>query len=306
MTGMTDFIAQNYLNYVAGLTAMPALPATEWLALFTAVGSDAGTGFTEVASGVNYGRVQIAGSSLMTALTASGSPTLNLTPVPAWIQPGMSVTNTTTPGSIAANTTVLSTATNTITMSNNATAGIASGNSLRFAAFTPASGSSPSLIQNGSIISYLQATGAGFGTTIAFGIYDASGIGAGNLLNWDFLGNFPWVPFFSAAGPSASGASFSVANNGYTNGDPIICNAEYGGTLPTVTQGSLVNYTINFVWNQATNSFNLNSTSGTPGSGTAVWTSNTGGGELRKITQQLIPAGVTASFAAGTLVLTAA
>lgn len=59
MTGMTDLLADNVLQYVTGKVAMPALatPGHIWVALFTAVGTDAGTGFTEV-SGSNYARVQ--------------------------------------------------------------------------------------------------------------------------------------------------------------------------------------------------------------------------------------------------------
>lgn len=55
MTGLSQYSAENVLNYVVGKTAMPALP-TAYLALFTAVGTDAGTGFTEV-SGGGYARV---------------------------------------------------------------------------------------------------------------------------------------------------------------------------------------------------------------------------------------------------------
>jgi hypothetical protein len=59
MTGLTEFSAQNVLNYIVGKTAMPTLPTT-FLALFTAVGTDAGTGFTEVSAG-GYARVATAG-----------------------------------------------------------------------------------------------------------------------------------------------------------------------------------------------------------------------------------------------------
>jgi hypothetical protein len=55
MTGLTSYSAENVLNYIVGKTAMPTLP-TGHLALFTAVGTDAGTGFTEV-SGGSYARV---------------------------------------------------------------------------------------------------------------------------------------------------------------------------------------------------------------------------------------------------------
>lgn len=50
MTGLTNYSAFNVLNYLTGQKAMPALPAI-YLALFTAVGTDVGTGFTEVSGG---------------------------------------------------------------------------------------------------------------------------------------------------------------------------------------------------------------------------------------------------------------
>jgi hypothetical protein len=59
MTGMTDYSAQHFLDWVDGKTAMPSLP-TAYAALFTAVGTDAGSGFTEVTGG-SYARVALAG-----------------------------------------------------------------------------------------------------------------------------------------------------------------------------------------------------------------------------------------------------
>ncbi len=60
MTGMTDYSAQDWLDYIVGKTAMPSIP-TAYIALFTAVGTDAGSGFTEV-SGGSYARVTTAGT----------------------------------------------------------------------------------------------------------------------------------------------------------------------------------------------------------------------------------------------------
>lgn len=74
MTGMTDYSADNWLAYIVGKTAMPSLP-TVYAALFTAVGVDAGTGFTEV-SGGSYARVATSGS---TWNAASGSQPSTLT-----------------------------------------------------------------------------------------------------------------------------------------------------------------------------------------------------------------------------------
>jgi hypothetical protein len=61
MTGMTDYSADNWLAYIVGKTAIPSLP-TAYVALFTAVGTDAGTGFTEV-SGGSYARVTTSGAT---------------------------------------------------------------------------------------------------------------------------------------------------------------------------------------------------------------------------------------------------
>lgn len=60
MTGMSNYSAQHFLDWVVGKTAMPSLPSG-YLALFTGVGTDAGTGFTEV-SGNGYARASFAGS----------------------------------------------------------------------------------------------------------------------------------------------------------------------------------------------------------------------------------------------------
>ncbi len=47
MAGLSQRRAENILNYVVGKTATPTLPTT-YLALFTAVGTDSGTGATTV------------------------------------------------------------------------------------------------------------------------------------------------------------------------------------------------------------------------------------------------------------------
>src|SRR5690348_16037633 len=91
MTGLTNYSADNVLNYFTGQIAMPALPAV-YLALFTAVGTDAGTGFTEVSGGA-YARIQIAGGDIAasgTWTTISTSITLAST-APSWIVAGMSI-----------------------------------------------------------------------------------------------------------------------------------------------------------------------------------------------------------------------
>ena len=48
MTGLTNYTAQGLLGHITGKTAIYSLPTT-YVALFTAVGTDVGTGFTEAA-----------------------------------------------------------------------------------------------------------------------------------------------------------------------------------------------------------------------------------------------------------------
>lgn len=298
MSGLSDYTAKNLLNWLTGGVAQPSLPSV-WLALFTAVGTDAGSGFTEV-SGGSYARVQVAGTQATNGTTASGNPTLHFASTPSWIVAGMEIYNSTTPSSISAATTVLSVTGTTVTMSANAAgAGVGSGDTIIFTAFSTATGTGPSTITNNSAIT-LPASTANWGTVIAFGLYDASS--SGNLLLWDFLGNYPWIPFESTNVGSGNGPVFSVKANAYSNTDPVVLTAEYGGTLPTLTAGTITAYTPNFVANQATDSLTLQQTSG----GSAITSSSTGSGMMRKITQQSIPSGITASFAASALTATAA
>jgi hypothetical protein len=64
MVGMTEYVADSVLAWLVGKTAMPSLP-TVYVGLFTAVGLDDGTGFTEV-SGGSYARVVTAGGDWST------------------------------------------------------------------------------------------------------------------------------------------------------------------------------------------------------------------------------------------------
>lgn len=219
MTGYSDYSAQNSLNYIVGKTAIPALP-TAYVALFTAVGTDAGTGFTEVTGG-SYARVATSGAT-----------------------------------------------------------------------WNAASGSAPSSITNAAAITYSTAT-ANWGTVIAFGLYDA--LTVGNLLAWDYLGNFSWLP---ATVSLASPAVLTVKAHGYSAADPIIFSTEYGGTAPTFSQSNFTG--VLSVVSPATDTFTVTN------SATAVNTSSTGSGMVRKIVQQSIPSGVQASFAIGAMTVTLA
>lgn len=78
MTGMSDYTAQRLLNWVVGKTAMPALPSG-FLALFTAVGTDAG-GFTEPV-GNGYARAAFAGTDWNAASGSAPSTNSNVNPI---------------------------------------------------------------------------------------------------------------------------------------------------------------------------------------------------------------------------------
>lgn len=302
MAGLADYFAENQLNYITGQVAMPALPAV-FLALFTtAPTSDAGTGGTEVStSGTGYARVQVAGTQATNGTTASGNATLHFASTPTWIVAGMSVRDITASTVIPAGTTVLSTTGTTVVMSQNATgAGVGSGDTIVFSAWPAASasvGTEPSVVPatltNGAIIAYQPATGAGFGTVLAFALYDA--VTAGNMLMWDWLGNFAWLP---ATMTAASPGVITAHAHGYSAADPVVVSTKYGGTLPTFSQSNLTG--VLAVVSPATDTFTVTNAS------TAVNTSTSGDFMVRKILQQSIPSGVTASFAASTLPLFAA
>jgi hypothetical protein len=213
MTGLTSYSAQNVINYIGGKTAMPTLP-TAYVALFTAVGTDAGTGFTEV-SGGSYARVATTGAT-----------------------------------------------------------------------WNAASGVAPSSTTNAAIISFPAAT-ASWGNVIAWGLYDAAT--AGNLLEWDYLGNNPWYPFTCTnASPgvlTAIGITAGSSPN-LANGSIVVVNAEYGGALPAGLTGG-TQYTVAGL---SADTFNVGAN-----------TTSTGSGMVRAITVQAIAANSTWSFGIGAL-----
>jgi len=290
MSGLSDYSSKAFLNWLAGGAATPSLPAV-YLALFTAVGVDAGTGFTEV-SGGSYARVQVAGAVTAAGAISTGAATVTMPNVSGypWVAPGMNVYDATNSKQIG---TVLSWVGTTLTLTGNASNnGSGSTDSLIFSAFSPASGSAPSSNTNGAAITFPQATGS-WGTAIAFGLYDASS--SGNLLHWDYLGNYSWLP---ATVSSASPGILTVKGHGYSAADPIVFSTEFGGTAPSFSQSNFTG--VLAVVSPATDSFSVTNAS------TAVNTSSTGSGMVRKILQQSIPSGITASFAASAFTLTLA
>jgi hypothetical protein len=294
MTGLTDYTASRLLNYVSGQTIEPALPSV-FLGLFVAVGVDAGTGFTEVTGGA-YARVQVAGPVTAAGAISTAAATITMPNVSGfpWVQPGMSVYSATA-GVIVG--TILTWVGTTLTLTANASNnGSGATDVLNISAFSRSTGSQPSALTNNSIITFPAAT-ASWGVAIAFGLFDASTVG--NLLLWDFLGNFNWLPFEI---PTASNLA-TVKGNGFVSNDPVVLTVEYGGTFPTLSTGTFTGYTINFVATPATDTVNLDTTTGPA---TPVVTTSSGSGMIRKIVQQSIPSGVTASFAPAALNATAA
>lgn len=289
MTGLTDYTAKNMLNYVSGQIPEPTLPSV-WLALFTAVGSDAGTGFTEVA-GNGYARVQVAGSIAATAAFTTASPNITMGANPGWVQPGMTVYDTTNSQAIGTVLTYAGTA--LVLTANAAHASSGSTDNLSFSAFGNATGSAPSSIVSSAAVTFPAATSTGWGTSLAFGLYDASA--AGDLLAWDYLGAFAWLP---ATVSSASPGVITAHAHGYSVADPVIWTEEYGGVAPTFGASNFTGVLL--LAHSATDTFDV--TNG----GTAVNTTSTGNGMVRKIVQQAIAGGVTASFASGSLTVTSA
>lgn len=143
-------------------------------------------------------------------------------------------------------------------------------------------------------ITFPTAT-ANWGTLVAFGLYDAAT--GGNLLCWDWLGAYSWMPCtISAASPGV----FTAHAHGFSANDPVVFSTVFGGTAPTSSGGALGSNNVSLVVSPATDTFTLTT------SGTAVATSTTGNGMVRKIVQQAVPSGVQPSFASGQLVLQAA
>lgn len=152
-------------------------------------------------------------------------------------------------------------------------------------------GTDPTTISNAAAITFATAS-ASWGTVVAFGLYDAAT--SGNLLAWDWLGNYQWLPCTIS---SASPGVFTAHAHGYNAADPVVYTTVFGGTAPSFSQSNLTG--ILAVVGPATDTFTV--TNG----GTAVNTSATGNGMVRKVVQQSVPSGVQPSFAAGALILSA-
>jgi hypothetical protein len=154
------------------------------------------------------------------------------------------------------------------------------------------SGSAPVSMANNFTMTFTQAS-ADWGTVIAWGLYDAPTVG--NLGLWDYLGNFSWLP---ATVSSASPGVITAKAHGISVADTIVFTTEYGGTSPTFSQSNFTGLLV--LAHSATDTLDVTN------SATQVNTSSTGSGMIRKVASQAIASGVTASFAAGAITITAA
>lgn len=157
------------------------------------------------------------------------------------------------------------------------------------ASFAAPSGTSPTTIVSNAAISFPTPT-ANWGTVIAFGIYDA--LTNGNLLFWDYMGNYAWNPVTIS---SASPGVITAKANGYSAADTVVFSTEFGGTAPSFSQSNLTGLLA--VVSPTTDTFTVTNAS------TAVNTSSTGSGSVRKVASQTINTGVVATFSSGALTL---
>jgi hypothetical protein len=79
MTGFTDRVSRGILNHITGKTAIFTMP-TAYVGLFTAVGLDSGSGFTEC-SGGGYARVATAAADWNAAGLSAPSTITNANPL---------------------------------------------------------------------------------------------------------------------------------------------------------------------------------------------------------------------------------
>lgn len=306
MPGLSDLNAESLLNWAAGVSPYPAI-GSRWLALFTAAPTaDAGSGGTEC-SGNGYARVQVAGALTLNGAFTTSSTTLTLaSTAPAWLLAlgingsGVNAYDATNGQQIG---TVSGISGVTVTLTGAAAhASSGSTDSILFSAWPQASASSgsepavtPANLANGASVAFPAATGggSGFGTVIFFGLYDAST--SGNYLWGDYLGNYSWLP---ASVSSASPGVLTTHAHGYSVADNVVVTAKYGGTIPSFSQSNFTG--VLAVAHAAADTLDVTNSS------TAVNTSSSGDVMVRKILSQSIPSGVTASFAASTLSLSAA
>lgn len=308
MSGFSDLAAKNTLSLYTG-QGQAALPAAIYLALFTgAPTTDSNTSTATEVSGGSYARQQVAGSLACTAVTASTTITLSAN-APAWLTALGSGANPSATGGGGCTVwnaaggfigTVASggASTSSTTLTLTGTAALTGATTIYISAFSAPANSSgsepttaPANITNGASVTFPQAT-ASWGNVNSFGLYDSLAATT-NLLVWDYLGNFKWIPF---TGSAASPCVITVDNTGDApaNGSSIVVTQKYGGTLPTLSGGSWTGVLTTAGLSGATFDISGNNAS-------AI-----GGGQFRQVLVQAIAINVTASFAGSTLTVSAA
>ena len=150
----------------------------------------------------------------------------------------------------------------------------------------------PATVANGASVTFPTAS-ADWGTVTSFGLFDAST--SGNLLAFDYLGNYTWLP---ATMTAASPGVITAHAHGYSAGNNVVFTAKYGGSIPTFSQSNLTGLLA--VVSPTTDTFTVTNAS------TAVNTSSTGDFSVRRVQTQSIPSGVTATFAASQINLSQA
>ncbi len=288
MAGLADFEAQAFLNHVTGAIPL-ATPANRFVALFTAQPtSDAGTGGTEV-SGGSYARAQVAGAVTAAGAISTGAATITMPNVSGypWVVAGMNVYDLTNGKQIG---TVQGWVGTTLTLTGNAANnGSGSTDSLQFSAWPAATASvgaepatAPANVTNGGVVTFPAST-ASWGTAVAWALYDASS--SGNMLFWDYFGNYKWSPFTITI---ASPGVLTCTDQTFVNGQFAVVTAKFGGGMPT--GGSFVG--IQTVAGVSGSTFNL-----------GVNTTSTGDGLVRQVLEYAIGISTTISFAASAFTL---
>jgi hypothetical protein len=138
---------------------------------------------------------------------------------------------------------------------------------------------------NGTVITFPQATPAGWGTIRGWGLYDAATVG--NLLYWGLL--VSGEVLFTA---DASTDIITAPGHAIVDADPVVFTTIAGATLPTGVVAGTTYYARDIV---ASVSFKVAATAG----GAAINLTANGGGVVGKDLSKAIAADDTASFAIG-------
>lgn len=142
-------------------------------------------------------------------------------------------------------------------------------------------------ITNAAAVTF-PTSSASWGTVQAWALFDGAGANA-NMLWWDWLGVYPWLPFYAVSGAGSANGVLDVANHGYSNGDQVVLTAEFGGALPTSTSDLTAPLTVAGV---SGDTFNL-----------GVITSSSGSGMVRKIAPQTVNASMVVTLNSSSLTL---